>query len=820
MKLNSNSINFKFGTTLIISGSVLLFMVIYSFIQLPGFERVGEFSDKKNAVVRSAEKLKHNILNSNFLLYQQADRESIWNEDFAQNLQMLQEAAVTKDGDQVDELVAGISSRLKDLRIKQDEIEDNSDHSIDINNYSGIINDSLIDIAGFQPWLNQQLEQNNNTVFTQLKDITSELENDLDAVILLAEKRNDQFSAGFARDLNQLKIVMFSILILSLAGGIVYYFWFKNHLRRSVAAVNKPLTVLSNGDLPEITNYNHDELKPILDEVNVLSANFAKVKDFALDVGSGKFDTEIDVFNQKGEIGRSLTEMRDSLKKIAEEERERNWINEGFAKFGDILRKNGDNLEELSEEIISQLVKYLKANQGGIFILNGEGNEKVLELSACYAYERKKYLSKSISPGEGLVGQCYLEQQKIYLKEIPDNYINITSGLGGARPGNLLIVPLKINEEVYGVIEIASFHQIASYQIDFVEKLAESIASSISSVKINQNTKKLLEESQMAAEQLKAQEEEMRQNMEELAATQEEMKRNQDELVINEAKARLIYENSFDGIIMTNKDGIIEIFNPAIREIIGYNYEEVKGSNVENYLPGVIQNHANYRNNIHEMRVNRKNGGLLQLRVKIEEGKIGDESLLIIFVEDVTEERTAKGKEEENRRILQENEANLLALINSTNDTIFAIDTQYKILMVNKTLIDKYEKSGLDLRIGSNILEVLPENLAAYWKDKYDRALAGEKYNYTEEQEVNGQKKIIEVFLNPIKNKYGEVTGTSVISRDITQHRADTDRLKLQLEELEQTKQQLIRDKEDFEKKIKLPLVLRTYSLLRRNLLS
>lgn len=226
-------------------------------------------------------------------------------------------------------------------------------------------------------------------------------------------------------------------------------------------------------------------------------------------------------------LSSSLISMRDQMKKIAQQENERKWVTEGMAKFVDILRAN-NNMLELSDNIIKNLVRYLNANQGIIFLLNDDNPDDVhLFTTACYAYERKKYFERRVALGDGLSGQAVLEQSTIYISEIPDNYIKITSGLGEALPKNVLIVPLKVNDKVYGVVEIASFYTISSYQIEFVEKLSESIASTVSTVKVNEQTRKLLEETQMQAEQMRAQEEEMRQNLEELSATQEEMELSQ-----------------------------------------------------------------------------------------------------------------------------------------------------------------------------------------------------------------------------------------------------------------------------------------------------
>jgi hypothetical protein len=212
------------------------------------------------------------------------------------------------------------------------------------------------------------------------------------------------------------------------------------------------------------------------------------------------------------------------------EENNRTWASEGLAKFAAILRQNNDDMELFSYNIISNMVKYLNANQGSIFILNDANMENCLELKACYAFERMKFAQKQILPGEGLVGSCFLEKEAIYMTDIPDDYITITSGLGCRTPRELLIAPLKINEKIYGVVEIASFEKFEPHHRSFVEDLCESIASTVSSMKVNIQTNRLLEQTKLQAEEMANQEEELRQNMEEMMATQEESRRREIEM--------------------------------------------------------------------------------------------------------------------------------------------------------------------------------------------------------------------------------------------------------------------------------------------------
>lgn len=257
-----------------------------------------------------------------------------------------------------------------------------------------------------------------------------------------------------------------------------------------------------------------------------------KLYRFVEKLRSGEIDAEYNL-EESDVLGKAIVNLRDNLKTSKEEEltrrkedEQRNWVAEGLAKFGEILRSDNDNMEELSYQVISNLVKYIGANQGGFYLLEDQDpGDKHFIQTACYAYERRKFADQRLEWGEGLVGTAVLEGQTIFLKKVPDSYLNVTSGLGKANPRCVLIVPLKVREDIHGVLEIASFNIFEKYQVDFVEKVAESIASTIATVKINLRTSKLLRESQHQSETLATQEEQMRQNMEELQATQEEAAR-------------------------------------------------------------------------------------------------------------------------------------------------------------------------------------------------------------------------------------------------------------------------------------------------------
>jgi methyl-accepting chemotaxis protein len=415
------------------------------------------------------------------------------------------------------------------------------------NNTQSLLNDSLIvlhkKIMGF---LNKPESYNDKAQLAEIQEmlkpegrISILTDKILTKLTILLDSHQDKVKVAQSIMDKSFENAKTLILVTSILLFVLAIFISVVTIRSQVEPINyikKILISMGKGILPnDRIKEGTDEIGEISAALNSLVKGLKDISNFSMEIGKGNFNSGFSPLSDQDILGNSLIKMREELRNAAIEEEkrkkeddQRNWSTQGIAKFSDILRQNNNNLSDLTYNIISNLVNYLHANQGGIFIVNDNDpsrSDLFLEMTSCYAYNRQKFLQKTFNPGEGLIGRCFQECETIYLTDIPKDYIKITSGLGDDNPTNLLVVPLLHNDQVFGVIEIASFSVIENYHIDFVEKIGKSIASTISVVKINLQTTKLLEQSRQQAEEMASQEEEMRQNMEELRATQEETAR-------------------------------------------------------------------------------------------------------------------------------------------------------------------------------------------------------------------------------------------------------------------------------------------------------
>ncbi len=404
-----------------------------------------------------------------------------------------------------------ITSSIDSLFIKHEEIMDKLDEFEDYND--------LFVIVPIQMQVSGQGDIITHTerVLLNLNKL-SYLQNDY------IRKYNSELEITFLKYQKYMLWIPIIIIILLLITAITIF----NSLIKPINKIKDILNLMGSGVLPEVKEESRaDEIGEMSIALNQLVEGLKTTSGFALKIGEGEFQTAYQPLSDEDVLGNSLLLMRQNLinanneaelRKI--ENLQRSWSSQGIAEFGELLRNNSENLEELASSVIFKLVRYLDACIGGLFILNNENEEdKHLYLAAFYAYDRHKFIQKRIEIGENLVGQCFQENETVYLTDVPEDYVHIVSGLGDDNPKSILIVPLKVNEQTFGVVEIASFKNIEPYQVEFVEKIGETIASSISSVKINLKTSKLLAESHEKSERLAKQEEAVRKNISEMEAT-------------------------------------------------------------------------------------------------------------------------------------------------------------------------------------------------------------------------------------------------------------------------------------------------------------
>ncbi len=383
------------------------------------------------------------------------------------------------------------------------------------------------------------------------------------------------------------------LLLFLLSAGLVVssiYLLFR-YFRLSLPQIIKFTNKIAQGQADTDTLIKTDKtLLPLLAPLTQLAENTKNATNFAIAIGQGDLDTIAKATSQDDVLSNSLRLVQEKLKKIAIEEEEGKLYAKGRYDIGELLRhaqRNG-NLQELYDTFLKGMINYLFANQGAIYLVNEEKAEDVfIELIAVYAYSKKKYIEKRIGLKEGLIGQCIVEKNSIYLEEIPNTYLHITSGLGAALPKALLIVPIKIDEKVLGAIEIASFKPFSANQVRLAETLAERLAGTIATIQANLQTKKLLDTSNRINKKLIQREEQMRANSEELSKTKEELSKKLLELEKETNLSIYILEaiNKTNAAVGFDINGNILEVNDMYLRVMGYKKEELIGTNEKVLLP-------------------------------------------------------------------------------------------------------------------------------------------------------------------------------------------------------------------------------------------
>ncbi|HET6401708.1 MAG TPA: HAMP domain-containing protein [Candidatus Kapabacteria bacterium] len=319
--------------------------------------------------------------------------------------------------------------------------------------------------------------------------------------------------------------------------------------------------------------------RDLTDNVNRLAANLTSqvraMAEVATAVTKGDLSRMITV-EAAGEVAYlkdNVNEMIRNLKDTTRKNTEQDWLKTNLARFTRLLQGQKD-LWTVSRLILSELAPLVNMQHGVFYITEGSGSDAFLKLLASYAYRERKNLSNQFKMGEGLVGQCALEKERIVITGVPNDYIKVNSGLGESAPLNIVVLPVLFEGQVKAVIELASFHPFNEIHVAFLDQLTESIGIVLNTIEANMRTESLLAQSQSLTQELQTQQQELtetnrrlEQQAKSLQASEELLKKQQEELQeTNEElqdKAKLLGEQKNE---VERKNREIELARGAIEE--------------------------------------------------------------------------------------------------------------------------------------------------------------------------------------------------------------------------------------------------------------
>lgn len=446
---------------------------------------------------------------------------------------------------------------------------------------------------------------------------------------------------------------------------------------------------------------------------------------FAKRIGEGDYTSPFVSLGNDDALGKSLLLMRDNLLLNTRKESEQSWIAAGKEAISNILRIH-NKIDILAYETLVTLINYINAVQGAFYLYDEE--REVLTNIATYSYNRKKFVNQEFRIGQGLIGECAYEMDTIYRKEVPDDYVTITSGiLGDRKPKTILIVPLVSDEKLEGVIEFAFLlEELPDLTLHFMKELGEIIARTIFNLQVNEKTERLLEESRQMTGELQENEEQLRQGAEEMRATQEELQKSNENLEtqiieVENAQKRLhsLLENASEVIFIYDVALKLSYISPSVTSILGFTPEEMmKGKDFDRLTR---KGEAELRSMFQQLLDKPEDSITIQYTYMKKDGQkiflettgknlLDDTAIngIILNAQDITERKRAE-KEERMKSKMQSLSENSLDMIIRLN--------MYGMFFYANPIVEDYLGSKISDTMNKTIHDIaMPEALLDYFK--------------------------------------------------------------------------------------------------------
>jgi CheY-like chemotaxis protein/signal transduction histidine kinase len=323
--------------------------------------------------------------------------------------------------------------------------------------------------------------------------------------------------------------LIISLIILSILLAITISYWIIKSITNRISVIAKEAEKIASREFAndKLEDSTNDELKPLFNSLVSVNESFREITENANNVASGDYTVDLTPRSDKDVLGNSLKKMTRSLRETTAANEKHNWLTVGQNQLNSTL-KGDQSTEELAGNTISFLCAYLKANIGAIYQFSDK--ESALMLSGQYAFLSPEETKRKFTLNEGLIGQAAREQKQIFLTNITEEHIRITSSVLNAKPKHLLITPFLFEGKTIGVIEIGKLTDFTETEKEFINASMDSIAISVNSAISRKRIQELLEETQVQTEELQSQQEELKQMNEELEEQTQNLKQQQEEL--------------------------------------------------------------------------------------------------------------------------------------------------------------------------------------------------------------------------------------------------------------------------------------------------
>ncbi|MFN8436960.1 MAG: PAS domain S-box protein [Cytophagales bacterium] len=583
--------------------------------------------------------------------------------------------------------------------------------------------------------------------------------------------------------LDKLNLIVILFTLFIFLSSLVLLVYTSNSLLKNILYTSKVIESLSKGENPIIENKSivSDEITDMLDNVQSMVKNLNETALFAVKIGHGQLDAQYTPMGENDSMGQALLNMRNNLLTASIKDEERNKIIVCNAEISNILRSH-TQIDVMGDELLKYICSKIGAIQGAFYTFDNDQAIPTINLENYYAYNKKKFIKKQFKIGEGLVGQAAYEKDIIFRTEIPRDYVSVTSGLiGENRPTCILIVPLLTNENLYGLLEFASFKVFNNLEIEMVKQLSEIIAQTIFNLQVNERTAKHLEESQMMGKELQEQSLALQKNAEDMQLAQEELTRtnhqlNQkiEEVNRSQKKIQALLENSSEIIMVVDSQSDFLYVSPSINSILGYTIEEIntKKSILEllnaddtkhfnNAIKEILEFPENSLNI--EFRIKDKSGNYIytesSIKNMIHESAIGG---LVLNIRDISARKQAE-KEARMRSQMQ-------SLSENSPDLITRLNKEGKVYYINPA-IEKLTLQKPEEFLQKNVIDTpLDDKVKTSWLDLVNKVLTEKDKVQVEMNFPSDSNGSLIMNVNAIP-EYGEsenIESILLVSNDIT----------------------------------------------------